>query len=209
MNLIPYAVKHLAETLREARLAQGLSQRELAARAGLGQNRLAPIEAGAVDLRASTLVQIARALDLELVLTPRRVLPVVQSLAGTGEPRLRQESQRSSVRGTPIRVLRHIKRHLADLERSHPANDALAKAATVVQSLIAAAPDLEASTLAPLRRVVHWLAQARTNNQDAPALLAKTAAQLEDLQQMLRANRHLEAAAAPQQGAYSLEDDIS
>ena len=75
-----HAVRELAQTLKAARIALGLSQRELAKRAGLGQSRLALIEQGRVDLRASTLAQLARALDFELVLTPRHVLPAVESL---------------------------------------------------------------------------------------------------------------------------------
>ena len=82
MNNPSYAVEQLARMLQDVRVGRGFSQRELARRAGLGQNRLALIETGRVDLRTSTLVQLARALDLELVLVPRRMLPALQSLTG-------------------------------------------------------------------------------------------------------------------------------
>ncbi len=35
-----------------------------------------------MDLRADTLTQLARSLDLEVVLAPRRTLPAVQALIG-------------------------------------------------------------------------------------------------------------------------------
>jgi transcriptional regulator with XRE-family HTH domain len=203
-----YAVEQLAQTLRDTRIAQGLSQRELAERAGLGQSRLALIEAGGVDLRSSTLVQLARALDLELVLAPRRVLPAVQSLT-EGQPRRWQEAGRHSVRGTPIRVLRHIQQHLAALERAYPSSKEVAQAKGAVQALIEVGQELGVATLQPLRRSVHWLALARANQAQAQPLLVKAAAQLQELRQMLPATARLEQAPQAQRAAYSLEDEIS
>jgi len=60
-----------------------LSQRAVASLADLTQSRYSAIELGKIDPRASTLVEIARALDLELMLVPKEVVPVVESvLAG-------------------------------------------------------------------------------------------------------------------------------
>lgn len=208
MDSPPYAVKELAQTLRDARIGRGLSQRELAERAGLGQNRLARIEAGGVDLRTSTLVQLARALDLELILAPRRVLPAVQSL--TESPLRRwQESAPHSVRGTPIRVLRHLQRHIGVLERAYPSSKELAQAKVAVESLIEVAQDLGDSMLQPLRRSLHWLALARANKTPVQPLLAKAAAQLEELRHRLPATARLEQTPQAQRAAYSLEDEIS
>jgi transcriptional regulator with XRE-family HTH domain len=203
-----YAVEQLAQTLKEARIALGLSQRELAERAGVGQSRLALIEAGGVDLRTSTLVQLARALDLELILTPRRVLPAVQSLTGSYS-KSRQDSGPRSVRGTPIRVLRHLQRHITALERAHPSSEELAQAKITVQALMEVGPDLGFSTLQPLRRSIHWLALARTDKKQAQQLLAKAAAHLQELRQMLPAAARLEREPQAQRAAYSLEDEIS
>lgn len=207
MNRPSYAVKQLAQILKDARVTLGLTQRELAERAGLGQSRLALIEAGRVDFRTSTLVQLSRALDLELILAPRRVLPAVQSL--TADRPGRQQTGRDSVRRTPIRVLRHIHQHIAALERAYPSSQELAQAKNAVQTLIERGPDLGVSTLQPLRRSVHWLALARTNNAQAQPLLAKAATQLQELRQMLPATAGLEQAPQAQRAAYSLEDEIS
>jgi transcriptional regulator with XRE-family HTH domain len=203
-----YAVNQLTLTLRDARVAAGVSQRELAERAGLGQNRLASIESGGVDLRASTLVQLARALDLELVLVQRRLLPAVQALT-RGQPDQAREAGRRSVRGTPIRVLRHIQQHLIELERAHPASKDLAQAKRAAQALIEVGSSLEASTLQPLRRSVHWLRRARMDKKQAQLFMAKAAALLQELRQMLPQVAHLEQLPQPQRAAYGLEDEIS
>jgi len=207
MSTHPYAVMQLAQTLKEARVARGFTQRELAERAGFGQNRLALIEAGQVDLRASTLVQLARALDLELVLTPRRVLPAVQSLTGNQAGQWRELR---SVRGTPIRALRRIQQHITALERARLSSEELPKVKRAVQALIEAGPNLGLPTLQPLRRSAHWLALAKANIAQAEEPLAKAAAQLQELYQTLPPMAHLEQQASQvQRAAYSLEDETS
>jgi len=80
----------LIKALKAARQAQGLTQRDLSARAGLPQSHISKIESGAVDVKLSSLVELARALDLELVLVPRRLMPAVEALRRTpdaGSPR--------------------------------------------------------------------------------------------------------------------------
>jgi transcriptional regulator with XRE-family HTH domain len=206
MDASSYAVKQLVQVLKDARLARGLSQRELAEQAGLGQNRLAKIEAGTVDIRTSTLVQLARTLDLELVLTPRRVLPAVQSLTGGSRS---QTTVQSSVRGTPVRVLRQIQKQLVALERAHTATAELTSAKAAVQALMDVGPRLDVSTFLPLRRVVRWLALARVNKAPAQPLLAKAVAQLLELRRGLSATVRHDQSPEHQRAAYSLEDEIS
>ena len=75
-----YTTEHIVRTLRKAREAKGISQRELGKKAGVPQGHISKIENGAVDLRLSSLVALARALDMELVLVPRKVLSPVKSL---------------------------------------------------------------------------------------------------------------------------------
>ena len=76
-----YAIEHIARALRKAREAKGLSQRELGKKAGVPQGHISKIENAAVDLRVSSLVALARTLDLELALAPRKVVPALKSLA--------------------------------------------------------------------------------------------------------------------------------
>lgn len=75
-----YGTEQLAARLKAAREAKGLSQRELSALAGVPQSHISKIENDAVDLRVSSLSSIAHALDLELMLVPRKSLPAVQSI---------------------------------------------------------------------------------------------------------------------------------
>ena len=75
-----YAIQEIAGNLRSAREARGLSQRELSARSGVPQGHISKIENGTVDLRLSSLVELARVLYLELTLVPRKALPAVQTI---------------------------------------------------------------------------------------------------------------------------------
>jgi len=75
-----YATEHIPRELKKAREEKGLSQRELAGKVGVPQGHISKTENCAVDLRPSSLVALARALDLELALVPRKFLPAVKSL---------------------------------------------------------------------------------------------------------------------------------
>lgn len=78
-----YETEHIASTLHSAREARGLSQRELSAKSGVPQGHISKIENGAVDLRVSSLVALARALDLEPMLVPRKSVWAIQSIASS------------------------------------------------------------------------------------------------------------------------------
>lgn len=75
-------LKLIAEQIKAAREGKGLSQRALAERVGIPQGHISRIENANVDLQASSLIQIARALDLELMLIPRNALPAIEALRG-------------------------------------------------------------------------------------------------------------------------------
>ena len=59
-----------ADLLKRARSDAGLTQRDLADRAGVPQSALARIESGAGDARVATLERLLRACDAELTLRP-------------------------------------------------------------------------------------------------------------------------------------------
>ncbi len=75
-----YAIKDLTEALRAARKKKGINQTQLGQKVGLPQSHISKIESGATDLKLSSLIEIARALDLELMLVPRKLVPTVQSV---------------------------------------------------------------------------------------------------------------------------------
>ena len=76
-NLLPQAWH---TEVRKARKARRMSQREVAERTGIHQTQLSRIENGVVDARVSDAIQMARAVELEFVLVPRRALPTVYRL---------------------------------------------------------------------------------------------------------------------------------
>lgn len=79
-----YTTEYIAEALKAAREAKGLSQRDLSSRAGVPQSHISKIESGVVDLRLSSLISLARVLDLELALVPRKIMPAVRSIVRSG-----------------------------------------------------------------------------------------------------------------------------
>ena len=77
---VPHSVSHWVEQLKLARKSKGLTQAELGKKVGLPQSYISKIEGGTIDIRLSSLLEIARALELEPMLVPRQVVPAVQSL---------------------------------------------------------------------------------------------------------------------------------
>lgn len=82
-----YVVEYLAKTLKAAREGKKLSQRGLSKVVGMPQAQISRIENAAVDMKTSTLIELARALDLEVMLVPRRQVPAVKSIVGSAEQR--------------------------------------------------------------------------------------------------------------------------
>jgi len=74
----------LSEVLREARHGKQLRQHELAQRLGLRQRQISDLERGTTDSRLSTIQNVARALDLELMLIPRHLISAVEALQRAG-----------------------------------------------------------------------------------------------------------------------------
>jgi transcriptional regulator with XRE-family HTH domain len=73
-------MQSIIEQLKSFRLANGLKQAEMGQKIGLPQSHLSRIEQGATDPRLSTVLDMARVLDQELVLVPRQLLPQLRAL---------------------------------------------------------------------------------------------------------------------------------
>ena len=76
----------LIQQLKDARLAKGLTQGDLGRKLGLPQSHISRIERGETVPLLSTVIDMARLLDLELVLVPRALLPVVRSVVSGKDP---------------------------------------------------------------------------------------------------------------------------
>lgn len=72
MDEVARSARELSNALRKARKMQGLSQADLAARAGLWPRTISMIETGSGDAKLETLFSLLAALDLELQVGPRR-----------------------------------------------------------------------------------------------------------------------------------------
>jgi transcriptional regulator with XRE-family HTH domain len=70
----------MRRALIEAREKRGWSQRDLASRLGIGQRHISGIESGKIVPRYDTLLEVVRMLDRDLIMVPRALVPIVQSL---------------------------------------------------------------------------------------------------------------------------------
>jgi transcriptional regulator with XRE-family HTH domain len=70
----------VGQAFKRRRLALGLTQAALAGRIGTTQSYIAAVERGDREIRWSTVLEIARALELEAVLVPRERLPAVEAV---------------------------------------------------------------------------------------------------------------------------------
>ena len=77
-----YSTQYISEQLKKTRKNRGLSQRGLSAKSGVPQSHISKIESGNVDLRLSSLIAIARVLELELALIPRKYHSAVNAIVG-------------------------------------------------------------------------------------------------------------------------------
>jgi HTH-type transcriptional regulator/antitoxin HipB len=95
-------MRYIQEQIRQAREAKQLTQSELGRLVGQPQSSISRIERGG-DLRLSTLLEMARILDLEPMFVPKRLVPAVQALiqyAADPDPSHRPaESQSSPLAG--------------------------------------------------------------------------------------------------------------
>lgn len=101
-----YAGEHIIEDLKAAREAKQLSQRALGAKAGVPQSHVSKIESGAVDLQLSSLIELARLLDLELMLVPRSLVPAVRGIVRSPE---RLSAARARARVEAIKELERVR----------------------------------------------------------------------------------------------------
>ncbi|WP_369726647.1 MULTISPECIES: helix-turn-helix domain-containing protein [unclassified Bradyrhizobium] len=74
------ATHQLGRLLRDARKQAGLTQQQVAQRAGISRPRYRDIEQGDAAARANTLINVARALGMELMLIPQAMVPGVNAL---------------------------------------------------------------------------------------------------------------------------------
>ena len=75
------ALLEIGRLLKQARLAASLTQEQIAEMAGISRPRYRDIETGTATARATTLINIARALGLEMMLIPQSMIPAIFAAA--------------------------------------------------------------------------------------------------------------------------------
>lgn len=134
-----YGLESLTEAIRQARLAKGWSQRDLSARAHLTQAQISRIENGEVDLQVSTLIELARSLDLDLQLVPRTALVAVEAAVRSAEERAEERSAKN--------LLVNLRRLAETARASAPGRNDIASIAASLQDLEPLAPYLRGTVM--------------------------------------------------------------
>ncbi len=196
-----YLTKDITDALKEARESKQLSQRALSKKVGLPQSHISRIENGVVDLQLSSLIELSRVLDFEVMLVPRKLVPAVQGLVRSAIP-TPQEAQRA---GQVTKELRRIHKTFAEIQRSHPGVEGLVSIQNVLKDLQSMPfADVELGRLHALRMELKRLSKEK----EAHSRLRTVAEELQQLRNTL-AHRALYPPADLSKSvpAYSLDED--
>ena len=198
--LMSAQVEQIVRSLRDARQAKGLSQRELSVSAVVPQGHISKIENAAVDLRVSSLVALARALDLELMLVPRGAVAAVRSISAGAETAAAHDGKSA----------RRVRRELARLQdavdhllESVSSGTELAELPRLVRDLQRFRPAfLDLPTIRRASRAVDTLLRRPV----ALGAVRRSVSELRRLRDGLSRGRVADEAASVRP-AYSLDDD--
>ena len=185
-----------ARILKAARESKGLSQRALSGKAGVPQAHISNIERGAVDLRLSSLIALARALDLELTLVPRKAVPAVQSI-------IRSSDSAAAPPAEMLKELQRLQETVKSLQSAAqiPEIAQLARQLRELQSFRLSAPQIE--TLKEARKAVQAFAEHTRGLED----LRQTVSRLQRLRNELAHGVASAPRIDPVKPAYSLDDE--
>lgn len=100
------SIAHITQQIKEAREAKGLSQRALSKKIGIPQSHISKIENGTVNLQLSSLIELARVLELELMLVPKGAQKATSALVKEAKrPNSKAEIRHQLVHSTTPRNL--------------------------------------------------------------------------------------------------------
>lgn len=74
------SIEDIGVAIKKARQEKGISQRTLSTKTKIPQGHISLIENGKVNLETSSLIEIVRALGMELMIVPRNLVPVIETL---------------------------------------------------------------------------------------------------------------------------------
>jgi transcriptional regulator with XRE-family HTH domain len=190
--IMNYANEAIIAALKTARETSGLSQRDLSAKAGVPQSHISKIESGGTDIRLSSLIELARALELELVLVPRHLVPAVEGV-------LRAAPTPQSDPTSTHKELERAAKALGRIARQQPKTEWVDRLRQILREL--GHFRLGRNDLTVINKAADSLAVIADGKGDAVSV-----AEIRNTLQNLR-NRIAHAVPAPPQPAYSLEED--
>ena len=158
------AGSYVFETLRAAREEKALSQRELSAQVGLPQSHISKIEHGIVDLQISSLLALARALDLEMLLVPRKLVPAVEAIINGETSASSSRDDRVLRAAADLTRIGNLAKRLASSDKDGESHSRLQRAVRELANLRLTDKDLTA-----IRAVLNDLKEARNDPKKAIA----------------------------------------
>ncbi len=197
-----HATEYISKRLKKARSSKGLSQRKLGELAGVPQSHISKIENGGVDLRISSLVALARVLDLELTLVPRKTVPVVSAIVRSAErtPSLSGEHTRAT-----IKDLMRLSERISKISANNPYIESVSRLQQQVRDLQrfqVSIPENDA-----LRKINRSIQKFQNNTKGLDAVIRKALPEIQNLRDVAADM----AINAPQidlpRPAYALDDD--
>jgi transcriptional regulator with XRE-family HTH domain len=116
-----YKSEDLVQVVKDLRTEERISQRALSERSGLTQAHISQIETGRSEPGLSSFIDMARALDLEVVLVPKKLVPAVQGILRknpTEQSSLEEATLRQIIHGERVVARqKHLYGSSADLDR--------------------------------------------------------------------------------------------
>ena len=194
-----YAGEHIVSAIKAARKAKGLSQRDLSARAHVPQSHISKIESGAVDLKLSSLIELARVLDLEVMLAPRKLVPAVQSVVRSSQTSVLRTDDKKTA--NELQRLQDIAARMQHIIPNFAQLEQLQKAASVAANFKLVPAQFEA-----IRRATESMRRAMANP-ETQKMMETVRRAAESVQQVR--NQLVHALPTPAQlsrPAYTLED---
>jgi transcriptional regulator with XRE-family HTH domain len=195
-----YAGTYIFEALKSAREAKQLSQRAFGAKTGVPQSHISKIESGAVDPQLSTLIELARLLDLEVILVPRALVPAVQGIVRSPEI---VSAARARAGRQAQKELARIRDAIARFEGFGPGREDARRLDTLASEL--SNVPLGAKQIAAIRRVVEKLQDLPKGKEGADRIHQA----VRSLQRLRNAFVHEATADTHVRPAYSLENEDS
>lgn len=192
-----YAADHIASAFKAARERKAISQRELSTRSGVPQAQISRFESGAVDLRLSSLVSLARALELEIELVPRKAVPAVETIVRASANR---EPNLDALRTAAIEIDK-----LSDALKAIKVPEIPSLQTDKVLANLRMLERLQPSTdqLAAIRKFNDLLAKTKPPSIDTDAF-ARHAKMIEQIRNQLA---HAPAISTKPKPAYALDDE--